>query len=75
MNKDKIIWLIVKIVIVLITISVFTPLVTPYRDSTPELFGMPYTLWVGMLVYVLLVSLIIIGINVHSKIFKEINND
>lgn len=75
MNKDNIIWLIVKVLIVLISIAVFTPLVTPYEKYSPELLGMPYTLWVGMLVYILLVSLIIIGINVHSKIFKEVNND
>jgi len=75
MRKDKIIWLIIKAMMVIISISVFTPIVTPHGVFTPDLFGMPYTLWVGMLVYILLVILIILGVSVHSKIYKEVNND
>ena len=75
MNKNNIIWLIVKAMIIIVTILVFTPLVTPNGEFNPELFGIPYTLWTGMLVYIILVALNIIGVTVHSKIYKEVNND
>ncbi len=75
MNKNNIIWLIVKIMIIIISIMVFTPIVTPNGEYNPELFGLPYTLWTGMLVYIILFSLNIIGVTVHSKIYKEVNND
>lgn len=75
MKKHKMIWLTVKSMIIIISILVFTPIITSYGEYNPELFGMPYTLWTGMLVYILLISLNIIGVSVHSKIYKEVNND
>lgn len=75
MNKNNIIWLVVKTMIIIITVLVFTPIVTSNGDYNPELFGLPYTLWTGMLVYIILVTLNIIGVTVHSKIFMEVNND
>lgn len=75
MRNTKRIWKIVRIAIFGISILVFTPLVIPKGVYTPELFGMPYTLWVGMVVYVSFLSLILIGVSVHSKIFKEEDND
>jgi len=74
MKKNKITWLVVKTLIIIISILVFTPLVTS-NEYNPELFGIPYTLWVGMLVYIILVSLNIVGVAVHSKIYKEKIND
>lgn len=71
MKKTKIIWIIVRIMLVLISILVFTPLVIPMDKYSPELFGLPYLLWVGILVYFALVALIFIGVRVHSKILKE----
>ena len=75
MNKNNIIWLVVKTMIIIVTILVFTPLVISNGEYNPELFGLPYTLWTGMLVYIILVTLNIIGVTVHSKIYMEENND
>ena len=57
--------------VLLISILVFTPLVMPMERYSPELFGLPYTLWVGIVVYFALVALISVGVKVHSKILKE----
>ena len=75
MKLKKRIWTIVRIVLIVISILVFTPLVIPKGVYEPELFGLPYTLWVGIVVYLSFLSLILIGISVHSKIFKEEEND
>ena len=75
MRHKKRIWTILRIAIVVISILVFTPLVIPKGVYTPELFGMPYTLWIGMVIYFSFLILILIGVSVHSKIFKEEEND
>ena len=75
MRNKKRIWTIIRIVIIVISILVFTPLVIPKGVYAPELFGMPYTLWVGMVSYFSFLILILIGVSVHSKIFKEEKND
>ena len=75
MKNSKRIWKIVRIAVIIISVLVFTPLVIPKGVYTPELFGLPYTLWVGIVVYISFISLIIIGVSVHSKIFKEEEND
>ena len=75
MRNKKRIWTIIRIVIIVISILVFTPLVIPKGVYAPELYGMPYTLWVGMAVYFSFLILILIGVSVHSKIFKEEKND
>jgi uncharacterized membrane protein len=75
MRNKKRIWTIIRIVIIVISILVFTPLVIPKGVYAPELYGMPYTLWVGMAIYFSFLILILIGVSVHSKIFKEEKND
>ena len=75
MRNKKRIWTIIRIVIIVISILVFTPLVIPKGVYAPELYGMPYTLWVGMVTYFSFLILILIGVSVHSKIFKEEKND
>ncbi len=75
MKDKKRIWTILRIAIIVISILVFTPLVIPKGVYTPELFGMPYTLWVGMVIYFSFLCLVLIGVSVHSKIFKEEEND
>ena len=75
MRHKKRIWTIIRIAIIVISILVFTPLVIPKGVYTPELFGMPYTLWIGMVIYFSFLILILIGVSVHSKIFKEEEND
>jgi len=48
-----------------IAILTFTPLVTPDHQFEPTLFSIPYTLWVGVLVTLVLLFIIIIGSFVH----------
>jgi hypothetical protein len=38
-------------------VIVFTPLLTPYYQISPQLFGMPYSLWTGILATIFLVAL------------------
>ena len=75
MKNKKRIWTIVRIALIVLSILVFTPVVIPKGVYTPELFGMPYTLWVGMVIYFSFLILILIGVSVHSKIYKEEEND
>ncbi len=73
--SNKTIWLIIRILMITISIMVFTPLVIPKGVYAPMILGLPYTLWMGGLVYLSFLILMIIGVNVHSKIFKEDDND
>lgn len=49
----------------------FTPLVTPYGIYKPMLFGIPYTLWVGFVITVLLVLFTYLGTKVHPGMGGE----
>lgn len=64
MNKDTL-WKICGVTVLLVAILTFTPLVTPTGQHKPELMGMPYTLWVGILEAIVLVSLTYLGTKVH----------
>lgn len=57
--------------VIILSILIFTPLVIPKNEFMPELMGMPYTLWVGILAYFGYVAFIMIGIYAHSKVKKE----
>ena len=54
-------WNMVMIFAALIIIVTFSPLIIPYNVYKPELFGLPYSFWTGMLVSVILVGLTIYG--------------
>ncbi len=71
MNRYKIIWHIVRIGMLILIILVFTPLIIPKGKYAPELFHLPYTLWTGIIVYLGMVALTLLGIWVHSKLFRE----
>ena len=58
-------WKICVVVAIFLTAITFTPLVIPAGEYQPELFGMPYTLWVSILITILLVLLTFIGTLVH----------
>jgi uncharacterized membrane protein len=75
MNRKKLIWRLTLFAMFIVSVLVFTPVVIPVNKFTPELFGLPYTLWMGLGVYIAYVLLIFIGISVHSKIFGEGEND
>ena len=40
---------------------VFTPLLTPYNTISPLLFGMPYSLWTGIVATIFMVILTYLG--------------
>ncbi len=48
---------IINIVAICLSIATFTPLVIPYNQVGPKLLGLPYTVWTGFLVSILLVFL------------------
>ena len=59
--KNKI-WIITAIVTLVLSILTFSPLVTPIRIFTPEIFGLPYTLWTGILMSFLMLLNTIVAI-------------
>ena len=71
MKKRKLIWTLCQLGVVLVSIVTFTPLVIPQNTYLPELFGLPYTLWMGMLLSFCFTCLIFIGIKVHPGASKN----
>jgi len=55
----------------LLCIITFTPLVTPYGIYKPMLFGVPYTLWMGVIITVLLVWFTYLATKVHPGMGGE----
>lgn len=49
----------------ILVILTFTPLVTPAGVYEPMLFNMPYTLWAGILLAILMVLVTYLGTRVH----------
>jgi len=64
MNRS-LVWRICCVVVLVITVLTFTTFVTPKGVAGPFLIGMPYTLWVGLLVTFILLAITIIGSLVH----------
>ncbi|MFT4565567.1 MAG: hypothetical protein ACI9FN_000520 [Saprospiraceae bacterium] len=58
-------WTICKIAVGILIILTFTSLITPSGVHKPELLGMPYTLWVGIIEALILVGITWIGTRVH----------
>lgn len=49
----------------LVVVISFTPLVIPEHTYRPQLFGLPYSLWMGILVTVALVVLTWVATRIH----------
>ncbi|MDN5211727.1 hypothetical protein QQ020_06685 [Fulvivirgaceae bacterium BMA12] len=64
MNKS-LYWIICRIAALMLVVITFTPLVMPAGTHGPALWGMPYTLWTGIIVSILLVLLTFIGTRIH----------
>ena len=69
--KNKTAWYILIACAVLLTLITFTPLVIPQGVFQPELFGMPYTLWLTILITIGYVVLTLIGTKVHPGNDKD----
>lgn len=65
MQNKKSLWRITCILVVLFTAMAFSPLVIPPGKFEPELFGLPYTLWTGIGVSLILVILTLVGTKLH----------
>ena len=65
MKQRKLIWKLCQWGVVLLSVITFTPLVIPAYTYLPEIFGLPYTLWMGILLSLGYTVLILIGIRVH----------
>jgi hypothetical protein len=72
-NKDY--WNLCIVGVLILCIVTFTPLVIPRGVYEPMLFGIPYTLWVGMIIAVSLVFLTYLATKVHPGNIKEVNDD
>lgn len=65
MQNKKLFWRLTCILVVLFTVIAFSPLVIPPGKFEPKLFGMPYTLWMGIGVSLILVVLTFVGTKFH----------
>jgi type VI protein secretion system component VasK len=63
-KKSKLYYLLVVMALIL-SIITFTPLVMPYGKYTPAFLHLPYTLWTGILVALLLVFLTWLAVRNH----------
>jgi hypothetical protein len=65
LKPNTLYWRICIALALLLTIITFTPLVIPVGVYRPTLLGMPYTLWMTILITILYVVLTFIGSRVH----------
>ncbi len=68
MKHKKTAWTACSISVVALCVLAFSPIIIPTEGSAPLLWGIPRTLWAGMLVYVTIVVLTFIGTRVHPDI-------
>jgi uncharacterized membrane protein YkgB len=64
MEKNKRIWRLCIVSVIIIIIVTFSPLVITPGKIQPFLFGLPYTLWIGILLTIALVIITLIAGNV-----------
>jgi len=70
-DKKRKQWRILRTVAIILCLLVFTPFVIPKGVHTPELFGIPYSLWTSFLITVALVFLTYLGTKVHRSNEEE----
>jgi hypothetical protein len=63
MKSKKRIWSLCVTLVILIIILTFSPLITGKGKIEPFLFGLPYTLWTGILLTIVLVIITLIAGN------------
>lgn len=61
----KTIWIMTVFIAVLLSVLTFTPLIIPEGRYRPELLGMPYTLWSGILIMIAFILDTLVAIFVH----------
>jgi hypothetical protein len=63
-HKPRIYRLLILLAFILAIIT-FTPLVMPYGRHEPTLLNLPYTLWTGLIVAMILVFLTWLAVRIH----------
>jgi len=71
-DKKRKYWRILRTIAILLCLLIFTPLVIPKGVYTPELFGVPYSLWTSFLITVALVLITYLGTKVHRSDEEEV---
>jgi hypothetical protein len=66
-TKTSLYWKICCAAAFSLVIITFTPIITPAGVHKPELLGIPFTLWAGILIAVGLVLLTFIGTRIHPS--------
>ena len=61
MRNNKLLWKCCVIAVVAVIVITLSPLVIKTGKTNPFLLGLPYTLWTGILMTILLVFLTFIG--------------
>lgn len=69
LRPNRTAWRISIAIVAIIILITYTPAVIPAGKIKPTLLGMPYSLWMGILLTIVLVTLTYIG----SKIFPSQN--
>lgn len=69
--NSKYIWRIIVIVVFLCAAIQFSPLVMDENKILPYFLGMPFTLWFGILISLLIIILTAIGGYVFSRLKSE----
>ncbi len=62
-------WLIVLVCI--IGLIEYSPLIIPEGKYEPTLFGIPFSLWLGMIFTILVVLLTYLGSKIYLKVIEE----
>jgi hypothetical protein len=64
-NRKQSIWIATALIAIMLSILTFTPVIIPKNQYRPELLGMPYTLWTGILMMIAYVLNTFVAIFVH----------
>lgn len=67
LNRNHLPWKICCIAAIGFSVISFTPLVTPIEVHQPVLFGLPRSLWAGLIVAIALELVVIIAGMVHPQ--------
>ena len=65
MKPNSLSWRLCSVGVILLSLLTFTPVIIPAGKFTPQLGNIPYTLWVGILLYFGFLALTFIGTRVH----------
>lgn len=60
-------WAVTCSLVAAVSLFTFTPYVLQQGVLSPDLAGVPYVLWVGILIYIAILLLTIVGARVHPS--------